>query len=169
MIYYSSSEGEEGGYMNYHLVLEARPGDFMPIDIKLLYKGKSFGYRTIEEIDSFTKKYTENDLMTMIGDNNIVPFNYLGGKLQIINDNRYRYDVLYKTTTFSLDDFFASNIANKQIMNKFLNVYAKSSEASVNDMKQAIKSQNISDILNLLFKLPYLDVRNIYTYLLSNI
>ena len=155
--------------MGYHLVLENRPNDFMPIDINIIAKGKSYGFKSIEEIDSFTKKYSKEDIMVMITDSNIVPYDYLNGKLQIINDNKYRYDVLYKTTTFSLDDFFTNNIANKRIMNKFLNIYLKCNESSSEEMKSAIKKENISEILDLIFKLPYLDVRNIYTYLDANI
>ena len=155
--------------MGYHLVLENRPNDFMPIDISIISNDKSYGFKSIEEIDSFTKKYSKEDIMMMISDNNIVPYDYLSGKLKIINDNKYRYDVLYKTTTFSLDDFFANNINNKQIMNKFLNIYLKSSKASADNMKKAIKKQDLSKILDLVFKLPYLDVRNIYTYLVANI
>ena len=155
--------------MGYHLVLENRPNDFMPIDIGIISKDKSYGFKSIEEIDSFTKKYSKEDIMVMISDNNIVPYDYLSGNLRIINDNKYRYDVLYKTTTFSLDDFFASNITNKQIMNRFLNIYLKSNKANADNMKKAIKEQDLSKILDLVFKLPYLDVRNIYTYLVANI
>lgn len=141
----------------------------MPIDISIISKDKSYGFKSIEEIDNFTKKYSEKDIMVMISDNNIVPYDYLSGNLRIINDNKYRYDVLYNTTTFSLDDFFASNITNKQIMNKFLNIYLKSNKANADNMKKAIKEQDLSKILDLVFKLPYLDVRNIYTYLVANI
>lgn len=155
--------------MCYHLVLENRPGDFMPVDLKLISKDKSHGYKAIEEIDSFTKKYSKEDIMIMISDNNIVPFDYLEGKLQIINDKKYRFDVLYKTTTFSLDDFFINNISDKQAMNKFLNVYLKSKDANSGEMKKSIQKQNVSAVLNLLFQLSYLDVRNIYTYLANNI
>ncbi|MBR4231361.1 MAG: hypothetical protein IKR74_04335 [Bacilli bacterium] len=155
--------------MGYHLVLENRPNDFMPIDISIISNDKSYGFKSIEEIDSFTKKYSKEDIMVMISDNNIVPYDYLSGTLRIINDNKYRYDVLYNTTTFSLDDFFASNITNKQIMNKFLNIYLKSNKANADNMKKAIKEQDLSKILDLVFKLPYLDVRNIYTYLVANI
>ena len=155
--------------MGYHLVLEYRPNDFMPIDISIISNDKSYGFKSIEEIDSFTKKYSKEDIMVMISDNNIVPYDYLSGKLLIINDNKYRYDVLYKTTTFSLDDFFVKNISNKQTMNKFLNIYLKSDEANADSMKKAIKKQNLSEVLDLVFRLPYLDVRNIYTYLIANI
>ena len=141
----------------------------MPIDISIISNDKSYGFKSIEEIDNFTKKYSKEDIMVMISDNNIVPYDYLSGNLKIINDNKYRYDVLYKTTTFSLDDFFAKNITNKQIMNKFLNIYLKSNKANADSMKNAIKKQNLSEILDLVFKLPYLDVRNIYTYLVANI
>lgn len=151
--------------MNYHLVLETRPGDFMPIDIKLIYADASYNYKAIEEIDSFTKKFTKEEIMIMITDSNTVPFEYLKGDLKVINDNKYRYDVLYKTTDFSLDTFFERYISDKQMMNKFLNVYLKSKDIKKDEMKEAILNKNIEMVLKLLFELSYLDVRNIYTYL----
>ncbi len=155
--------------MRYHLVLEARPGDFMPVDINIISQDKTHRYDTIEEIDSYTKRFSLDEIMTMISDSNIVPFKYLDGKLHVINDNKYRYPVLLRTTDFSLDTFLTNHIEDKQIMNKFLNIYLKTSNSQKEKMKSAIAECSISKILHLLFELSYLDVRNIYTYLNANI
>ena len=155
--------------MRYHLVLEARPRDFMPIDINLLTKDHVHLFSSIEEIDNFTKKYSKEELMIMISDSNTVPSSYLGGNLEIINDHKYRYPVLYKTTNFSLDEFLINNINDKKVMNKFLNIYLKMDNSHKEQMQEAIGSKDIQKILYLLFSLSYLDVRNIYTYLNDNI
>ena len=152
----------------YHLVLELKPGNFMPIDINILTNDNN-NYNTIEQIDSFTKKYTNIELLELIKNNNIVPFEYLNGKLHIINSHKYRYEVLYKDTNFSLDDFFINNIKDKQKMNKFVNIYLKYSKDNINILKDAINNEDIYSILNLLFMLSYENVRNIYTYMLNHI
>ena len=57
---------EEGEVMRYHLVLEARPGDFMPIDINIISHDKLHRYEPIEEIDSFTKRFSLEEIMGKI-------------------------------------------------------------------------------------------------------
>ena len=49
----------------YYLVVEARPKEFMPIDINILLKS-NMNFSGIEIIDSFTKEYTYDELMNMI-------------------------------------------------------------------------------------------------------
>lgn len=151
--------------MNFHLVLEQKPGDFMPIDINILLNN-DINYLNLLNIDSFTKKYLENEILIMIRDNNIVPSSYLNGKLQIINDKKFRYPVIYKDTNFTIDTFFESYIDDKQMMNKFLNIYLK-----YNDNKDLIQKyidkKDIESILNVLYNLDYVTLRKIYFYLLS--
>ena len=151
--------------MNFHLVLEQKPGDFMPIDINILLNN-DINYLNLLNIDSFTKKYLENEILIMIRDNNIVPSSYLNGKLQIINDKKFRYPVIFKDTKFTIDTFFESYIDDKQMMNKFLNIYLK-----YNDNKDLIQKyidkKDIEGILNVLYNLDYVTLRKIYFYLLS--
>ena len=40
--------------MNYFLVLEKRPKDFMPINIQIINKDQKTNYLTIQNIDNFT-------------------------------------------------------------------------------------------------------------------
>ena len=151
--------------MNYHLVLELQPGDFMPININILLNN-NINYLNILNIDSFTKKHLENEILIMIREANIVPSNYLNGRLQIINDKKFRYPVLYKDINFTLDTFFENYIDDKQMMNKFLNVYLKYN-SSKEAIQKYIDKKDIEKILNNLYNLDYLTLRNIYFYLLN--
>ena len=67
----------------YYLVVEARPKEFMPIDINILLKS-NMNFSNIEIIDSFTKEYTYDELMNMIIQNNLLPNSFLNGKLYVI-------------------------------------------------------------------------------------
>jgi len=154
--------------MKYNLVLEARPGDFMPIDINVLAKN-SENYNFLENIDAFTIKYSTFELIEMIKSVNIVPDEYLNGHLWVINDNKYRYKVLTKNRAVSLDLFLKDNILDKQKMNKFLNIFNKYAKEKQELMKKSIQERDIKSILALLFSLPYENVRNIYTYIEENI
>lgn len=154
--------------MDYHLVIEYLPGDFMPIDINVLTNDYEKKYNNLDTIDAFTKKYTINELFDMIEEANLVPSKYLDGGLEIINNRKYRYPIISKDTSFSLDLFLSQNISNGRMMNKFLNIFLKYDKNHKDEMQKAIDSGNIYEVLNLIFELPYEKVRNIYTYMLQN-
>ena len=117
--------------MNYFLVLEKRPKDFMPINIGILTKDDLHNFTSLQSIDDFTRKYLEEDIKKMIKDNNLVTEDYLEGKLWVINENKYRYKLFTKDVNMSLDTFLLENIDNKQIMNKFTNIYLKYSNDNI--------------------------------------
>ena len=150
----------------YYLVVEARPKEFMPIDINILLKS-NMNFSSIEIIDSFTKEYTYDELMNMIINNNLLPNSFLNGKLYVINDKKFRFKVLTKDDNLLLDDFFINNIEDKLMMNKFYNIFLKyvKDEDIINMMKRAISEKSINDILNVLCKVDYLSLRNIYVYI----
>ena len=154
--------------MAYHLVLELKPGDFMPIDINILTRDNKI-YTSLQEIDNFTKKYTKIELINIIKENNIVPEKYLDGSLNIINANKYRYPVFYKDIDFSIELFLNKNITNKIVMNKFLNIFIKYNEDKKEIMQNAINNHNINAILKILANISYLNIRNIYFYTFNNI
>ncbi|MBQ6840954.1 MAG: hypothetical protein IJO63_02410 [Bacilli bacterium] len=154
----------------YHLVLEARPGDFMPVDINLLLNNTiPINYTRLEAIDEFTKKYTILEIKDMIKTNNLVSEAYLNGKLQIINENKYRYLVMTSDVNFSFDTFLAEYIENKQIMNKFMNIYLKYSSETKELMKVAINKKDVYEVLKVLFNNEYETIRNIYSYMYENV
>ena len=150
----------------YYLVVEARPKEFMPIDINILLKS-NMDFSSIEIIDSFTKEYTYNELMNMIIQNNLLPDSFLNGKLYVINDKRFRFKVLTKDDNLLLDDFFINNIEDRLMMNKFYNIFLKyvKDEELINMMKSAMFLKDIQKILDVLCKLNYLDLRMIYVYI----
>lgn len=150
----------------YYLVVEARPKEFMPIDINILLKS-NIDFSNIEIIDSFTKEYTYEELMNMIIQNNLLPDSFLNGKLYVINDKRFRFKVLTKDDNLLLDDFFINNIEDRLMMNKFYNIFLKyvKDEELINMMKSAMSLKDIQKILDVLCKLNYLDLRMIYVYI----
>lgn len=150
----------------YYLVVEARPKEFMPIDINILLKS-NMNFSSIEIIDSFTKEYTYEELMNMIIQNNLLPDSFLNGKLYVINDKRFRFKVLTKDDNLLLDDFFINNIEDRLMMNKFYNIFLKyvKDEELINMMKSAMSLKDIQKILDVLCKLNYLDLRMIYVYI----
>ena len=150
----------------YYLVVEARPKEFMPIDINILLKS-NIDFSNIEIIDSFTKEYTYEELMNMIIQNNLLPDSFLNGKLYVINDKRFRFKVLTKDDNLLLDDFFINNIEDRLMMNKFYNIFLKyvKDEKLINMMKSAMSLKDIQKILDVLCKLNYLDLRMIYVYI----
>lgn len=150
----------------YYLVVEARPKEFMPIDINILLKS-NMNFSSIEIIDSFTKEYTYEELMNMIIQNNLLPDSFLNGKLYVINDKKFRFKVLTKDDNLLLDDFFINNIEDKLIMNKFYNIFLKyvKDEEIISMMKRAMPLKDTQKILDVLCKVSYLDLRMIYVYI----
>ena len=151
--------------MNYFLVLEKRPKDFMPINIQLINKDQKTNYFTLQNIDNFTRNYTSLEIKDLIKENNLVTEDYLKGNLWIINENKYRYPVFTKDIKLSIDNFLLKNIHNKQIMNKFINIYSKYSKENLDLLKENIQKEKVANILQILFSLDYLSIRNIYFYL----
>lgn len=150
----------------YYLVVEARPKEFMPIDINILLKS-NMNFSSIEIIDSYTKEYTYDELMNMIIQNNLLPNSFLNGKMYVINDKKFRFKVLTKDDNLLLDDFFINNIEDRLMMNKFYNIFLKyiKDEELINMMKSAMSLKDIQKILDVLCKLNYLDLRMIYVYI----
>ena len=151
--------------MNYFLVLEKRPKDFMPINIQIINKDQKTNYLTIQNIDNFTRNYTSLEIKDLIKQNNLVTEDYLNGNLWVINENKYRYPVFTKDINLSMDDFLIKNINNKQLMNKFINIYSKYSKENLDLLKENIQKEKVANILQILFSLDYLSIRNIYFYI----
>lgn len=152
----------------YYLVLEYLPGDFMTVDINVINQDNN-NYYLIQNIDQFTTQYSEEEIKNLISKANIVPDRYLNGKLHIINENKYRFPILTKDCNFSLDKFILENIDDKQVMNKFINVFRKYDKNNFENINNAIKKRDITKIINILFSLPYESIRGIYIYLYLNV
>ena len=151
----------------YYLVVEARPREFMPIDINILEGTSNKFYNSLELIDMFTKKYSYEEIMKMVLENNLLPLNYLNGSLCIINNKNYRFQLLTKDNNMSIDEFFFNNINDKQIMNKFYNIFLKyvKDDEIITKLKKYLIEKNIVGILEILYSLNYEKIRSIYLYL----
>ena len=151
----------------YYLVVEARPREFMPIDINILEGTSNKFYNSLELIDMFTKKYSYEEIMKMVLENNLLPINFLNGRLCIINNKNYRYQILTKDDNMSIDEFFFNNINDKQIMNKFYNIFSKyvKEDGTILKLKKYLMEKNIVGILEILYSLNYEKIRSIYLYL----
>ena len=134
----------------YYLVVEARPREFMPIDINILEGTSNKFYNSLELIDMFTKKYSYEEIMKMVLENNLLPINFLNGSLCIINNKNYRFQLLTKDNNMSLDDFFFNNINDKQIMNKFYNIFLKyvKEEDTILKLKSSFSRNKLVNLFN---------------------
>ncbi len=154
----------------YFLILEKRPGDFMPIDISLLSMGFN-SLNNIELIDKYTEVFLKEELIDNIKKANIVTDDYLNGKLYIIDEKKNKYPVVFKKTFFNFDviEFIYYNIENKDLMNTIYNLYQKNAknnlEIDVNDFKVAIENKDIAKIIFHLQMLPYIKLRCIKFYI----
>ncbi len=159
--------------MTYYLVLEDKPGDFMNVDLREIAKhisdGNNKNYDTIEAIDSFTMNYTKQELYDLIRKVNVVPERYLLGDLKVINSNKYRYPVLTKTPTFTINDLFTDYLEDKIVINKLLNIINKYSQEVFLKIKEALLLRDVQTAYASYLSLSYLVQRNIFFYINENI
>ena len=81
--------------IKYYLVLEKRLGDYSLIDInKLDICDYNVNY-DIASIDTFTSKFTDEEIKASIIRSNMVESGYLEGKLKIISDVKHNLRVLW--------------------------------------------------------------------------
>lgn len=153
----------------YILVIELLPGDFMPVSPNILIHDDKINFNMIENIDRFTYNLDEEEIFDLIKKENIVPENYLNGKLKIINKRKYRFPILTKNNKYYFSDFVKDYIDNKQIMNKLVNIFNKYKKEDVIILKRFIDDKDYKSINNLFMACPYIIQRNIYFYIYDNI
>lgn len=152
----------------YNLVFSVSKKNPMPIDISVL-DDEVFG-QGIEAIDIFTSKYTNDELMQVIRDSNILTEEYLNGELCIIDNKKHKYPVLLKDffLEFSLYDFIASNIDDKNLMNSVYNIfieYTKSDEDFNSELyKKALLKKDVSLSMSYVCIMPYIARRRFEFY-----
>lgn len=152
---------------SYYLVVEARPREFMPIDINILAGTTGMDYSSIEAIDAFTKRFTIDEIRDLIIENNLLPENFLNGTICIINERSFRFKVFTKDSSLSLNDYARDNISDKRLMNKLFNIFLKyvNEPELINQLRTFIGMQNADGVLSVLSFLDYNVIRNIYFYI----
>ena len=111
--------------VKFYLVLEKRLGDYNIIYLDRLDICNTQILSDIASIDSFTAKFTENEIRESIKRSNIVPIDYLDGKLKIVSDHKHNLEVITKdifdyirTVQLNNEDF------SRDLKNKLLNIFS---------------------------------------------
>lgn len=166
----------------YYLVIEKRHGDFLNIDIFLLGNFLK-DYTKLENIDDFTMKLNTEDIIDTIRLTNIVPEEYLEGKLLIIDNFKRTYKVITKDllNNFELRSFIENNIKNKNLMNRIKTKIDDLINNKLNNMidgyvifnsiefKDAIDKEDTHKILDIISRLPYIELRQLIIYICENL
>ncbi len=132
----------------YHLIIERQPGDFKVINIEDLGNKTDITLSSLVNIDTFTAKFTLEELKKLIEEKNVVPTDYLDGEIRLIRDvnkkNTSRHKVIYSDTfkDFDLSKLLEDNITDKAFCNKIYNgVFA-----AINKHKEAYET-NLEKLL----------------------
>lgn len=155
----------------YHLVFDTKKNGPMPIDISI-FDSNFVGELSIESIDLFTMKYTNDEFLRVVKESNVLPEEYLFGEIYIIDNFKRRFPVILKDgfNNFDLVSFLIQNIDNKIIMNKLYNKFSaivKGDEIKINSLKKALEYSDIKGVYNLIILLNYLDQRNLLVYMVD--
>ena len=148
-----------------------RPGDYVFIDTSKLDICGNY-LISLENIDDFTMKYTKEEIIASIKRANIADDTYLNGVL-VIQDNQ-KHNPLPVIDKDFYGDFNVYSYLKEKIddKNKISNIINKFSaiikdERISKDFKEYLKSGNIEIALNILFDLPYLNIRKFIIYLVE--
>ncbi len=161
--------------IRFYLVLQKRLGDYNVINIPELDIYKNEEYNTLSQIDTFTSKYTKEELIESIKRGNLVREEYLSGDLRVISEYKHNFDILTREEFDIISEFPSMLISDKQLLNNIYNIYKSNIEKVLTD-KMMIdkflslfrKSLNENDFvrsMELIEQLPYLRARSVYFYL----
>lgn len=159
--------------IKYFLVLEKRLGDYNIIDINKLDICNGIVTNDIASIDVFTCSFTESEIRDSIARCNISHGDYLNGNLRIISDMKHNFKVLTKDVFGVVREFQTNDMEiDRNFKNKLFGTYKKLIENLFSDkdfiqrmldkFKNALKSENKSEIFGILEELPYNKSRIIY-------
>ena len=158
---------------NYFLALTLRKGDYKLIDISKLVISQYQNITGLAAIDSFTKRFTEEEIINSIKEANIVDKKYLKGKLVIQDNNQHKpSQVLSKDyiKDFDLITFLITHIDNKQIMNNIIYKLSilEPNKIIIENIKLCLKAKDIVSAINIIiYKINYNIQRKFMLYLID--
>ncbi len=155
------------------LALMNKPGDCVYIDTSRLDISGGVRFETLKDIDYFTMRFTNKEIVDAIKRANIAPLKYLEGKL-VIQDNMKHNPMavidkeLYNN--FNIDEFLSEAVNDKVKINNLVNKFRSVSKDIIisNSFERALKNKNVIFARNILFNLDYLKIRKYIVYLLEN-
>ena len=158
----------------YFLALTLQKGRENLINIADLEISMHYAPQSLEEIDAFTMHYTKDEIMGAIEVSNIAP-GFLDGTLCVLDKEEHKTHQLPALTKdylgdFDLTTYLISILPNKNLMSNYLNKYMSltTDDALKNATKEAIKNQDVAEIVRLFNELDYLGKRELIVYLITN-
>lgn len=159
--------------IKYYLVLELRLGDYNLIDINKLDICNDLVDNELLSIDTFTSRFTEEELKSSIERSNTVQPTYLAGTLKIISDAKHNFGVLTKEIVSAVQDFqYDEEDIDQSFKNKIYGAYKKVVESTFEDVsfidgllkefKLKLRNGNKREVFNIIEQLPYNRGRLIY-------
>lgn len=147
-----------------------RVGDYALIDISKLDIGGN--YKTLNEIDTFTMKYTKEEIIDAIKRSNLVSEEYIHGSLVIADNQKHNpLKVIDKEfyNNFRIDEVLIKCINNKELLNNILNKFLSISKDNIiyNEFKNSLLNKNLEEAIDILFNLPYFNLRKYIIYLIE--
>ena len=149
----------------YYLAVEVKPKNYFPINLLDLKIANHFTTTSLEELDSFTLKFTKKEIMDSIKEANLLdvkedmPLNVIYYE----NKNTRKIEAFTKDYYYNMWDLLKNKYTDKVFMNKVINFLNKKiTEEELNKIKN---SHTLTDFLNSIGYLPYLVQRKLYFYL----
>lgn len=154
------------------LALQDKPGDNIYIDISKLKIANHYCPSSLAEIDSFTMHFTTEEIMEAIRSENIVEERYLDGLLCIVDNQKHNpIEVMTKDYLdgFEIESFIRSIIGDKNLVNSLINKFGSVSkdEELTQELKNALNTNLIGQVMYIIFSLPYLTQRKYMVYLIE--
>ena len=154
------------------LALMARPGDYAFIDISRLDISENYHPNNLMELDGFTMYFSSEEIISSISRANLVDGKYLNGKLVIQDNQKHNPLPLIDKNfynDFRIDLFLKSKMGNKDEINTIINKFMAivKDESVTNKFKNALKSYNIDEAIDIVFNIDYLMQRRFIVYLIE--
>lgn len=149
----------------YYLAVEVKPKNYFPINLLDLKIANHFTTTSLEELDSFTLKFTKKEIMDSIKEANLLDVREDMSLVVIYyeNKNTRKIEAFTKDYYYNMWDLLKNKYTDKVFMNKVINFLNKKiTEEELNKIKN---SHTLTDFLNSIGYLPYLVQRKLYFYL----
>lgn len=149
----------------YYLAVEVKPKNYFPINLLDLKMANHFTTTSLEELDSFTLKFTKKEIMDSIKEANLLDVREDMSLVVIYyeNKNTRKIEAFTKDYYYNMWDLLKNKYTDKVFMNKVINFLNKKiTEEELNKIKN---SHTLTDFLNSIGYLPYLVQRKLYFYL----
>lgn len=156
----------------YCLALMLPKGRIALINIADLDISNHYLPQSLEEIDAFTMHFTEKEIKEAIKKANTAS-GFIDGTLCLV-DVFYKKNIPMQVLTkdflndFNIGQYIMSILPNKNLLNNFVNKYIAltNNEELKILIKEAVKEQDVTKIIDLFNKLEYLAKRELIAYLI---